>query len=309
MEKLKLIRILKKNFKDDDTKFLLVTGLKFSMTFLIVILFVIYIFWIMISLNNIFFESNSFLGMTELRSAYLDFMFGSFYESIWWISGFFLGLFITGIYIGRMLLRPFEIIGNYAEEVIENISAEFQPDPYSDFKVLNRFSEFFFRYLDDCRKKEALVPNSIPPQFSKIHKPVFDRVFFLHFAILMIIVVILVSGFVFYASVDVYSNIVTLAISNLKAQNTQVRHFLGNQQHIFNSLQYFSVALITLTYSFMAFHLYSKVSGAAFGFFATMRGYMKGNYFARVHLLEYNHVRPYGRMLNKYLDYMQKNFS
>jgi hypothetical protein len=202
------LRGIKKLFRKEDSRFLLTTGLKFSLVFLFVTAFLVYILWIMISLNNIFFEAHGYMGIDDFRSAYLNFVTSSLWDSINFVLGFFILLFILGVYIGTILIRPFKTIGEYAAVATEDGSAEFNPEPFSDFRVLNRFSDFFFRYLKD-----------------------------------------------------------------------------------------------------MAFHLYSKVSGAAFGFFATMRGYMKGNYFARVHLLEYNHVRPYGRMLNKYLDYMQKNFS
>jgi hypothetical protein len=55
-------------------------------------------------------------------------------------------------------------------------------------------------------------------------------------------------------------------------------------------------------------HLYGKVSGAAFGIFSTMRSFMKGDHFSRVHLVGYAHIRDNTRKLNKYLDFAQNNF-
>jgi hypothetical protein len=40
-----------------------------------------------------------------------------------------------------------------------------------------------------------------------------------------------------------------------------------------------------------------------------MRSFMKGNHSSRVHLVGYTHLREYTRKLNKYLDYIQNNFS
>jgi hypothetical protein len=70
-----------------------------------------------------------------------------------------------------------------------------------------------------------------------------------------------------------------------------------------------TIALISFSYILLGLHLYSKVSGAAFGIFSTMRSFMKGNYSSRVHLVGFAHIREYTRKLNKYLDYIQNNFT
>ncbi|MBC75544.1 MAG: hypothetical protein CME64_05955 [Halobacteriovoraceae bacterium] len=59
---------------------------------------------------------------------------------------------------------------------------------------------------------------------------------------------------------------------------------------------------------FLSTHLYGKVNGAVFGFFSTMRAFMKGDHKARVHLLGYNHIRPFGRAFNQYLKWVENNF-
>ena len=69
------------------------------------------------------------------------------------------------------------------------------------------------------------------------------------------------------------------------------------------------VVLVAVSYSGLTIHLYQKVSGAAFGFFSTMRSFAKGNYNTRVHLIGYTHIRQHGRALNKYLDFIQKKIA
>ena len=70
-----------------------------------------------------------------------------------------------------------------------------------------------------------------------------------------------------------------------------------------------TMVLIAVSYTMLGFHLYAKVSGAAFAIFSTMRSYMKGNYSSRVHLVGYSYLRDYTRKLNKYLDYVQNYFA
>ena len=128
----------------------------------------------------------------------------------------------------------------------------------------------------------------------------------LHFGILLVIISICSTLFIIENAQAVFQNMIELANRTLKHQSS-VSKFLGQQSFILDDLVIMTVELITTAYIILGFHLYSKVSGAAFGIFSTMRAFMKGNHFSRVHLVGYAHVRDSTRKLNKYLDYVQNN--
>jgi hypothetical protein len=90
-------------------------------------------------------------------------------------------------------------------------------------------------------------------------------------------------------------------------ESVAVRKFISSQIFILDELVLMTITLTSIFYILLGLHLYSKVSGAAFGIFSTMRTFMKGNYFSRVHLVGYAHIRDYTRKLNKYLDHLEKN--
>jgi hypothetical protein len=303
------LRNIKKLFKSEDSRFILATGGKITLITLIVMMFVAYMLWVVISVNNVFFEANGYLEIIELRQAYFDFILTSTLYKFHYYLAFYIVLFLMGIYVGRILMRPFEIIGAYCESIIENKGDTYNPDLFSDFKLLTRFSEFFFQYLQESRRKGELFQSTIPPQFSKIHGPVFDRVFFFHFMLFISIISIVAGSVIIVTTVEIHESIVDLAIQTLSNKSTVEGYFLKNQTYIFESIQYVTVGTMIFSYIALGFHLYSKVAGAVFGFFSTMRSYMKGNHYARVHLVGYSHIRPHSRALNKYLDYMQKNYS
>lgn len=301
-----MIKKFKKVFKTEDSRFLLFTGFKVVSAAFIICLFVAYLYWIVISINNVFFEANGFLGIEDLRQAYFDYILSTLLEWLPLLILFFIVLFFVGIYVGKILLRPFELIGSYCQDSIEGNAVVYNPDLFSDFKILTRFGEFFFRFIDDVKKSKKLDANSIPPNFTKIHKPVFDRVFFFHFSLFIIIICILTSFVIMFTTVEIHTNMVNLSIKTLKGKGATIGYFLNNQAYILHSIQYVAIGLVVSSYFLMALHLYSRVSGAAFGFFSTMRSFMKGNHSARVHLVGYNHVRPHSRSFNKYLDYIQR---
>lgn len=310
MDRVELLKKLKKTFnlkqvlKEEDTKFKTITALKIVGVSFFVFLMISYILFIFLSFNHIFFQANGFLIDQNLSQAFYDFILMNSVNKIHWVLIYFVCLFWFGVYISLTLLRPFRDIGSYCEKVLEEPSLGYNPDSFSDMRILTRFSEFFFQYLLDRRKEKLLRINSIPPQFQKIHKPVFDNMFFFHFSLLIIIIAIGSGFFITVTANEVYEGTINLALKSLKVDNNSIRYFLQNQKYLFDDLLGITLVTVFISYFALAFHLYSKVSGPAFGFFTTMRAFMKGSYHSRVHLLGFNHIRPYSRKFNKYLDYI-----
>lgn len=296
---------LKKVFKTEDTLFMMVTGLKVAGISLCINLFVYGCLFELMRLNYAYFRSH---GFPEFQGGevFYDYVLAEAVETLPLLFLFHVVLFFIGTYVGWLILRPFRMLADYCEKVIENPNTVYKVDEFSTYKLLTRFSEFFFEYLRESRKKGEIITNSIPPQYSRIHKPVVDRVFMLHFGILLIIIAISSSVFIIENATGIFQNMVELASKTL-AESKQSSQFFTNQLFILNDLLYLTIFLISVSYLSLGFHLYDKVSGAAFGIFSTMRSFMKGNYFSRVHLLGYAYIRDNTRKLNKYLDYIQNN--
>lgn len=307
--KTKVLFPLSKAFSTEDSRFKIKVALKVIAVPLIAAVFLIYMLWVLVRMDNIYFEANGFMGLNELRDAYLDFILIELSSLFPYIGGVLILLFFTGMYIGSLLLRPFVIIGAYCEEAISDENAVYEPDMFSDYKLLTRFSELFFGYIRTCRKSGKLTTEAIPQNYTGIHKPVFDKIFFFHFSLFLSIISIISSVLLVIIASDVHDSIIQLAIKTLKLKGQGSTYFLLEQSYIMNSVTWVTVAIIIFGYGMLAFHLYGRVAGAAFGFFATMRSFMKGNFHTRVHLLDFNHIRPFSRAFNKYLDFIQRNIN
>jgi hypothetical protein len=305
MKKIKISKL----FKDEDSRFLLSCGFKLSGIYLVVAGFIYYAIWLILSLNSVYFESKNIGFNEELREAFLQNSLGFLFQQFPNIIIFFAVLFFSGMYIGKVLLRPFEIIAHYCDEKIESKNVTYNPDIFSDYKLLTRFSEFFFRYIDERVKKGNLKPNTISPHFSKIHTPPFERVFFFHFMVLVLMLAGFTATFIVFISTEVRSNLIDLSLKMVSTKDPTVGYFMENQSYIFDSVVTVAVLIISVSYFVLSFHLYGKISGAIFAFFSTMRAFMKGNYKARVHLIGYGHIRPHGRSFNKYLDHIERECS
>ena len=307
-ELLKKLKI-KKLFQDDDSRFLLACGLKFCGIFLFTAAFVYYSMWIIVSMNSVYFESSKLGFGTEMRDLFLTNAFSFIYHYIPEMLLFGVFLFFCGMFVGKVLLRPFEVIGNYCKERSENESTEYNPDLFSDYKLLTRFSEYFFSFIETSLKERVLTKQTVPSQFAKVHAPPFERVFFFHFFLIVLILAVFVGFFVAYLALDVHEQIINLSFQFINDSQKGLSYFLDQQRSIYVQIVIASSLIVAVGYLGLSFHLYGKISGAIFGFFATMRSFIKGNYKARVHLIGYAHIRPYGRFMNKFLDHVERQCS
>lgn len=297
---------IKRVFKTEDSRFIIVVGIKVtSISFAISVIVHWFIFQIM-RINHGFFEAYGFPEFNE--HTFYDLIIKEAVDNfpVLFISHIF--LFFIGCYLGWLILRPFRTIGEFCDNVIEKPNAIYHLEQFNTYALLTRFSEFFFEFLRESRKSGQITTHSIPPQYSKIHKPVFDRVFALHIGLLLVLISITTAVFIIENSSSIYTSMVELATKTLRNQKA-VSQFLSAQVFVLDEIMNLTIFLITLSYTLLGFHLYSKVSGAAFGIFSTMRAFMKGNHSSRVHLVGFAYVRDYTRKINKYLDYMQNNFS
>lgn len=295
---------VKRAFKTEDSRFIVAVGLKVTGISLAISCFVYWFLYQILKLNQAFFKSQGFPNLLD-ESPFFGLVIQEALENLPLLLGFHFCLFFIGTYVGWLILRPFRAIGEYCEAVIENPNAIYRIEEFSTYNLLTRFAEFFFEYLRESRKRNEIISNSIPPQFSKIHKPVFDKIFMLHFGILLVIISISSAVFIIENSSMVYESMVELARS-LPNQKI-VSQFYIEQLYILDEIVDLTIFTIAFSYIMLGFHLYGKVSGAAFGIFSTMRAFMKGNYSSRVHLVGFGYLREYTRKLNKYLEFIEKN--
>ena len=308
MSVLKNIKALPRPFKEDESKFLLKTALKVTVIPVLAFVFIFFIFWIFVRFDLLYFESVGLRESSFFAENYYAKIFNEISRFFYLTLGFLVTLFFVGIYIGNVLIRPFKILAQYCEKVVQGESYSYNSNLFSDFRILTRFSDYFFTVMESARKNQKLEKAVIPTYFTGIHKPVFDQTFFFHFCVLIMLICLSVGFMISSICFEVHGIIVQMAIDSLKEPSQSVARFLNSQQEILIAINIYSITSVALAYIVLVIHLYGKVSGAAFGIFATMRSFLKGRYDSRIHLVGYSQVRGHTRKINKFLDYMQQNF-
>jgi p-aminobenzoyl-glutamate transporter AbgT len=175
------------------------------------------------------------------------------------------------------------------------------------------FSVFFFAKIDEAKLRGRLEKIEVPQDFTKIHKPVFEKNFFFNYLFIIIIFALLASVGIFVLNNSVREQIFILSqkfLSNKGAGNSnEIRFFIEEQFSVADIAVYFFSLFHVATYCLLGVHLYGKVSSPAFAIFATMRSFLKGNYHSRVHLIGHYYLREDCRKINKYLDHIEKSLT
>ena len=303
---------IQKFVRDEEAKFRVMTSLKFAAIPLASFIVLACLIWGILTLNLLFIEAYGEHGTSQLREAFYDSVLLAITDLLPWLGLFFVALIIGGLYMANMVLRPFQVIGRYCEDKVNGVDSSYNPEFFEDLRLLSRFSDFFFLKLDFLRgrcaegsKKDSI---DVPAVFTGIHKPVFEYNFFLQFLLFTLMSSICATAAVHVVAVDIYDGIVNLAKETVMHDNA-VNYFLGSQGYIWDGIIYLTVGLHTILYISFLNHLYKKVATPAFGFFATMRSFIKGNTGARVHLIGYTYVRNQSRKFNKYLDLAEAEFN
>ena len=295
--------------KDEEIIFRLKTTLKMTLIPVISGCVMALFLWVLLQMNLYFFEANGYQGWQAFREAYYEFIVGRTLKLAPYVFMFIAIVAITGVYVSDLLLRPFRIIGDYCERVTSGQDASYDPDFFTDLKLLTTFSELFFLAIHNTRKAgRKLEPMDVPKKYTRIHQPVSETAFFLQYFLYILIVSICAYMALYIAAVDIHSEILNLAHETLQ-QNKMMSYFFSKQSEVLQDVLTVVMVGHLVLYIALARHLYFKVCGPAFGIFATMRSFLKGNYSSRVHLIGYYYLRVHCRKLNRYLDQMQKELT
>ena len=297
-------------FSSEYSRFQLVNGLTFVGIFLLVIAVIMYNLYVIIDFNSAYvfaLSQKGFAGFdSDFKDAFVDYLLGSSIGFLGPLMGVIIVLFFLGVYISSVLVRPFRFVSIYCENVLKNPHVEFEPDWLSGYRLFTRFAELFFSQFS-FKKIVNGAPQDIylPKYYARIHRPVTDWIFVSHFTLVMIIMTVISCMTIIGINDALYESLLSFTLSYANVSASGSIELLQYQNKLLYSM-YIPVMAISIILNFLlAFYMYNKVSGAAFGVFSTMRSFLKGNYSARIHLIGYNVLRDNTRTINKYFEYLE----
>lgn len=293
--------------KDDQAWFRLLTSFKVTSITFLSFLSLVGATWLILALDLIFFRTKGYPGYSQFTEVFFESVAKTALNILPHVFGMMIVIIFLGLYVGHLLVRPFRIIGDYCEKNNEGSEASYDPDFFSDLKLLTNFSEYFFYKMEEVRnEKEKFKGFKIPEKFTRIHRPVFEKGFFIQFALIIMVISIGAGIYLYAMMMGAYDDLMELS-AKVMPQSYEVNYFMTEQAAVWDIVVLTILSLHVLLYVLLAFHLYARVSVPAFGFFATMRSFMKGKTSMRVHLIGYHYIRPHSRKFNRYLDQLESD--
>lgn len=310
---MKFLSKIENRLLDEEFNFKLSTGLKFVFISLAFTFSVLLFTYLLMKIDLIYFVAHGYPGAMEFQEAFYDFVYSSLIDDIPYLLVIILFIFFLGYYLSSIMIRPFKVIGKYCEERLSGRANYYSPDFFSDLKLLTSFSVFFFSHIDEAKNRGRLEKIEVPQDYTRIHKPVFEKNFFFNYFFIIIIFALMASVGILLINNAIRDQIFLLSQKFLRdvpmTTGKGIRFFIEEQFSVADIAVYFFLGLHILMYCIFGIHLYGKISGPAFAVFATMRSFLKGNYHNRVHLIGHYYLREDCRKINKYLDYIQKNLT
>lgn len=292
---------------DSQARFRLVTTFKILFTTVASAIMLILLLWLVLELDFLFFNSFEIQGQVEFKNTFYEYISNKTSNIIPYVILFFILIIALGIYTSNLMLRPFKQISGFCEKFAEDPeNAQYDPDFFSDLKLLTRFSEFFFIRIKDLIKEDKEV--DIPDRYKMFHTPIFEAGFFFQSTFFIFITAVLSFVGSHRILLDVHESLVGLADYTLKSDK-EIIDFLQSQSGIFDSITWIVLAIHIILNVFLVFNLYSQVSMPAFGIFATMRSFLRGNRKARIHLLGNYYLRKETKVINKFLAELEKKLT
>ena len=300
--------MIKDIFKTEESRFSLINAFKFMIIPFMILFFTMFILWIFARINFLFFESNGFVQMQidKVGEAYFDFIAEDAISMIPYIFFFFILVFFIGLFFSFFLLRPFHQIGEYCNKKLNGEKILFKNNGIFNSRLPVEFGEYFFAWVDETMNVKIMEKGKIPPYYQKIHGPLLEKNFFIFFMLVVLGLIVLSSFVIYFVGMSMHERIVTLAIEVFKKRES-LSYFLQGQGPLIMTIMIVILGVMFFLFFFLAINLYAQIAGASFAIFSTMRAFMKGDFSARVHLVEYRYVREHCRYLNKYLNYVEDN--
>ena len=143
---------------------------------------------------------------------------------------------------------------------------------------------FFFRRIKQFRVEGEIADTSIPEQFVKVDRPVFDYVFYFQYLLFLFIITMITAIGLWVAADHIYVSITNLALASLNADKSSLMIFLNSMRFVVQSIMVISISLIVFLYFLICNNISTQLNGVTFAFFRIMKQVMSGDLSNRIKL-------------------------
>ncbi len=269
-------------FQSQDSKYFLKTAFKVTFVPLVSFSIIFYSLWNILEMNYSFFVANGFAEGAEFKEAFIDKVLLNINEYFIYFGIIVTGVFMGGLFISHLALRPFEEIEEFCNEAIDDPDAEFEVNKLNAKKIIYQGAASFFEYIKFLRNGgnvdgEELLPSSL----LNMKKPKTDIVFLFQYATI-VTVIALITNIVFYTFTnELYQEIVSAGVELLKG-NQVIAKFMQSQESILFNIYAVAMTLNVILYLGLSKNIIKSVDGVSYAFCRDFIQILQGNHQKRI---------------------------
>lgn len=296
------LRQLKENTKDvftsQDSQYFLKTALKFSAVPVFSLTLVSFLFYTILEMNYSFFVAN---GFAQESTVFYDTIF----KNISGYSLYFLFMqvlvFMLGLYISYLAVRPFDDIEYFSYRFIENPEEKLEIKGFNKSKLIYQASNYLFAYLyhhvNNCKGNRPELPYNI----ETLKKPPVDKVFLLQYMVIVVIITTSFSALLHNFTSELYQEIVSGGI-DLLVSSQVVSTFLDSQERILLNIRVLGIFSNLIAFYFIYRIIYNTVDGVTYGYARDMVKILKGQHHVRLRPRNDDPGQETARLINEILE-------
>ena len=265
-------------FSSQDSKYYIVTSLKFSSVPILSFIFVAYSLWNVLGINFIYFKSQ---GFDQGPDVFYDQIFINISQyALYFLINFFI-TFMFGLYLSYLALRALDEIEEYSFLLLKNINTKFKINKFNKNKLIYQVARIFFRYIKIYVKRGKVARFNLPEQLLRLKKPPRDKVFLTQY-LFIVIIVSLSSSTLLYAFInDLFQELFNTGLQLLPKAPT-ANSFLNSQENILLKIYSIAIFINCTCYFLISKSIIKTIDGVSFGFARDMIKVVKGQHSIRL---------------------------
>lgn len=276
--------MIKSVFNSQDSKFYIKTALKMAFVPLIALVFVLHSLWIVMELNYRFFITQGLDNSEAFREVFFDMVLIEASENALHLLGIVPMVFLLGLVVAHLALRPFQKIKDECQNILENGELTFEVQGAEKWRPLSIAAKLLFDYLyvinNRIEDAQLEVPKSLRQKY--MGRPQVDKVFLIEYT-LLIAIIVLVSSFLTFTFInEVHAGLIESSLKTLRG-SSQTALYLTRQDSILHALYLQSTIITVAIYIGLSKNLVKSVDGVSFAFCRDIMSVVNGDHSKRIY--------------------------
>lgn len=290
-------------FSSQDSKYFIVTASKMTAVPLFFFGLFGYSIWNLMELTYNFFAANGFHTGEEFKEAFYQTIFGDISNYIPIFTIAFGAVFLIGLSVAWLALRPFGHIEKHIAKLNDNPNEELAVQGLNKNKLLYQVSRIFFKYIQMVEANGKAPKIKLPQHLENLNKPALDKVFLLQYALVVAGLGIMTSLLLYSFSTEFYNQIVDNS-NELLAGDMVVNYFIREEVVLLEKIRNFTIFGIIMGYISISFSIIKSVDGVSYGFARDMVRIMSGEHDVKLRPRYADPGKSMANSINDYLDHV-----